>query len=334
MRTGWDLKETSAPYAGGPWQPTNDVLDTSSIPGWVDISAQIWGPDIISISSSRFVVYFSAITTAGNGKRCIGAAVGSTPTGPFTMDQNPLVCAQANLPPGYTAQDTMTNRGHADPDAGVIAASPRFVTVKGVRELVMLYKTEQNLDPSNPYPSTIRMVQLSTSDGTTLASDLTKSHELIYSTNGAIIEGPSLVQTGNYYVLFIAHGVWDKCEKYTTWWFKSTSLWNWDSYGGTMLMNQDNTGLCGPGTADVTEAEVSGQYRIFFDGWTLIKCPDLTVPVAGQCSNGDLNLAYISSQPATDTDISSGNAARPMYARVLTIGSDGTPSVGEFLGQP
>lgn len=302
VRTGTGLKESWSTYAGGPWTPAVDELSPgNTLPGWVKPNTQNWAPDITSVGSTRFVVYYSAILSDGSGRRCIGAAVGSTPKGPFTMlGGGPLAC------PTSTAQDNPLNDpGHMNTADGVIGPSPRYVTINGEQRLYLVYKTQG-------IPATIRMVRLSATDGTSV---LGESHELLYNET-TTIEAPSLIQNGNYFILFVAHGAWNHC-RYATWWFKSQNIWSWDSSSGQVLMDQSSTGLCGPGTADVADAQVSGQRRIFFNGWT-------TVNSAGQ----------ITASPATDTDISNGNAARPMYARILTFGSDGyTPVLGEYLGQ-
>jgi hypothetical protein len=157
------------------------------------------------------------------------------------------------------------------------------------------------------------MVRLSDSDGTTVLGD---SHQLLYSSTGSFsdtIEGPSLIQNGSYFILFVAAGNYDSCG-YSTEWFKSQHIWSWTNNGGTTLLDQSNTGgLCGPGGADVSASEVAGQDRIFFHGW-----------VAD-------NNGTITTTPESPT---AGSAARVMYAAVLTFGSDGyTPIIGAYQGQ-
>jgi hypothetical protein len=75
-------------------------------------------------------------------------------------------------------------------------------------------------------------------------------------------------------------------------------------------LTQGNTGLCGPGGADVTGSSVSGQDRIFLHGWI-----------------------HQDGTPAKDSDAEDKTSAkRGVYAAVLTWAADGfTPRVGEFL---
>jgi arabinan endo-1,5-alpha-L-arabinosidase len=144
---------------------------------------------------------------------------------------------------------------------GVIDPSPRRVTIDGETRLYLVYKTQ------GPAPSTIRMVRLSNDDGSSVLGD---SHQLLASTGntqGDTIEAPSLVQHGDWFILFVAHGNFDNCG-YSTQWYRSQHIWSW-SNAATALLTRGNTRLCGPGSADVTDSRVSGQQRIFFHGWVV-----------------------------------------------------------------
>jgi hypothetical protein len=258
---------------------------------------------MIQDASGEYVVYFAAAlnhsagTPSGadapaGGARCIGAARAASPTGPFVADARPVVCLR-----GYGGRDEMT----ADPGdrmrgQGVIDASPARVTIGGERRLYLVYKTQ------GPAPSTIRMVRLSDQDGATVLGD---SHQLLRSrgsTFGDTIEGPSLVQHGDWFVLFVSHGAYDTCN-YATHWYASQHIWSWADTPHTLLTTA-NSGVCGPGGADVTGSQVAGQLRIFFHGWVKDGRP------AGGASG----------------------ARREMYAAVLGFAADGfTPHVGVQL---
>jgi arabinan endo-1,5-alpha-L-arabinosidase len=323
FNTGGGLHESFSGTAGGPWStPVNQLK--GALPSWADGSKGIWAPDMIRTTSGLFVVYFSAALkgTAGNpagndakpasGARCIGTAQGKSPGGPFTADAKPLVCFSQ-----YGAADPMTG----DPAGrvrgeGVVDASPAFVTVDGQQWLYLVYKTQG--DPGAGQPVTIRMARLAADTGTTVLGD---SHQLLISGTGSFadtIEGPSLIQHGSWYILFIAHGNFGTCG-YSTEWFKSRHIWAWTSNGGTTLLNSSIThGLCGPGGADVTGSRIAGQGRIFFHGW--VKETSKVISTTPLPSNV---------VPKEGT-----NAARVMYAAVLTFGSDGfTPIIGAYQGQ-
>jgi hypothetical protein len=293
------FRETTAGIAGGPWSSaTNPTL--KSVPSWMDMSKALWAPDMIKNTSGTFVLYFAAALNLAAGTptgidakpsanaRCIGTARSSSPTGPFTVDATPLVCLD-----GYGAADSMSaDPGNRAGGQGAIDPDPAFVNRDGQQQLFLVYKTQA---PSNDQYSTIRMVRLSDSDGTTVLGD---SHQLLRSTTATFadtIEGPSLVQTGSYFVLFVSHGNYGTCG-YSTEWYKSQHIWSWNQTpGGTLLNSSTNSwGLCGPGGADVSDSLVSGQDRLFFAAWV---------------------------------GFGTSSAKREMYALVLTFATDGTPKI-------
>jgi arabinan endo-1,5-alpha-L-arabinosidase len=315
---GFGLWESKAPMASGPWTaatgsgtaPSNE-FSTASVPSWIKTSGGVWAPDmVLDPSTGDFVVYFTALLnpaaftgtreTPAPGARCIGAAVAekpatgsASPTGPFRIQPNPVVCLK-----GYGAADDMTgDPGDRLTGEGAIDPGPVIINNSwdnNTNELFLLYKTQS----PNTGQATIRMVRVDmTTDGTTQVSG-GESHQLLVPTptgsGGSYpfsdtIEGPSLLSLPNgYFVLFVAHGNFNSCD-YSTEYFVSQHPWSWTQNGGTTVLSQSSTGLCGPGGASVTGAEVSGQYRLFFH-------------------------AYASGTAGT---------AREMYADVLTLGSDG-----------
>jgi arabinan endo-1,5-alpha-L-arabinosidase len=305
--TGNGLQESTATIAAGPWSTPTNVLNEASIPSWMDLGPGVWAPDMIKTASGTYVVYFASAlpvpstNPAGNdakpagGARCIGAATSTSPRGPFTVEPNPIVCLT-----GYGAGDDMTaDPGNRILGEGVIDPSPAFVTVNGQQLLYLVYKTQA---PSGN--ATIRMARLS-DDGVTVLPD---SHQLLASVDSTTIEGPSLVQNGSWFILFVAHGNFGTCG-YSTEWFKSQHIWAWTSTAGTTLLSSANTGVCGPGGADVSASEVAGQYRLFLHGW--VKTGTTT--------------------PATAAQANTSASTRDMYAAVLTFASDGFTPTASFL---
>jgi hypothetical protein len=322
---GFGLWESKAPEASGVWKgviaranlpastPSNQFA--SGTPSWIKSGSGVWAPDMVyDPADSDFLVYFSVAVdpsqqntsgspeTPAGGAQCIGVAISKTtststapPTGPFMIAPNPVVCFD-----GYGAADDMTpatpgnrvlHEGAIDPDPVIINNSWDDDT----NELFLLYKTQ-----SSTGQATIRMVRLDmTTDGTT---ELGTSHELLAAistgSSGYVpadtIEAPSLLPLSNGdFVLFVAHGDYAGCG-YSTEWFESQHPWSWTQSGGTTILDQSSTDLCGPGGASVTGSEVAGQYRLFFHAYE------------------------------NDT----AGTVRQMYADVLTIGSDGyTPTL-------
>lgn len=306
--TGGGLRESTAGVAAGPWSAPANELSKATVPSWMKLTSGVWAPDMIRTTSNTFVVYFATAlpVPAGNpsgndakpagGARCVAAATSKSPTGPFTIQPHPVVCLK-----GFGAGDDMTaDPGNRVRGEGAIDASPTFATIDGQRRLFLVYKTQA---PSGT--STIRMVRLADADGTTV---LGASHQLIASTSATFaqtVEGPSLIQHGSYFILFVAHGNFDTCG-YSTEWFKSQHIWAWTSTAGTTLLDSGNTGVCGPGGADVGTSQVAGQFRLFLHGW----------------------VRKGTKTPATTAQAGTSAATRDLYAAVLTFGSDGfTPHV-------
>ena len=325
--TGGGLREWSAPTAAGDWTAPPASKLSGALPSWADSSKALWAPDMIKTTSGTYIVYFSAAlkgtsggagsdATPASGARCIGTAHATSADGMFTANQQPLVCFSQ-----YGPADPMTGSpGNRVRGEGVIDPSPAFVTIDGTKELFLLYKTQG--DPGKGQIVTIRMARLSASDGTSVLGD---SHQLLFSGTGSFadtIEAPSLIQNGSYFILFVAHGNFDTCN-YSTEWFKSQHIWAWTNSGGTTLLNSSSTsGLCGPGSADVTGSQVAGQDRIFFHAWVTIT------------KNADGSKTVTTTPFGSGTPDENVNAARVMYAAVLTFASDGyTPVRGAVQGQ-
>lgn len=299
------LWESRASTAAGPWTPARNVLNTSSIPSWVDTSEGVWAPDMVNIpGTSEFAVYFAAVLntsvnsgpteTPVSGTRCIGVALATSPTGPYTIQSRPMTCLE-----GYNAWDDMTAfPGNRQTGNGVI--DPQAVIVNNswdnnTNELFLVYKTQ-----SGNGQATIRMVPLDLStDGTSTIGDSGQILSAVPTGSGGsyvyadTVEGPNLLPLpdGNF-LLFVAQGNFDSCN-YTTQWFKSSNPWSFNNNGGTTIQSQSLDDLCGPGGGSSSLSEVAGQYRWFYHAY-----------------------------PG-----SSVGSTRQMYADTLTIGANDTPSL-------
>jgi len=242
--------------AGGPWSAAGHAL--ASAGAWATSNA-IWAPDAVQ-TSAGWVLYYSAPAAGMNGQRCIGVAIATVVTGPYTPQSNPLIC-----PGGKDgAVDTVPGRPVAD--AGVIDPSP-FQTDDGRR--FVLYKTQQT-------PSSIRMLRLNDA-GTNWIGNA--SGELIQ--NSGIIEAPVMLQRGSTFVLFASRFGFDNCS-YATAYYTSTNMWSFAGAAQHDLLTSSSTGLCGPGGADVSPS-LDGGWRIFLHAWV---CSGTTP--CRQNSSGDL----------------------------------------------
>ncbi|SDT27841.1 glycoside hydrolase family 43 protein [Microlunatus soli] len=288
LSTGGLARTASAPTPQGRWRTGGNAL--TRWPAWASGTGAVWAPDLVQ-TEGAWVLYYALIARDFGGQRCIGTAIAETIDGPFTPADRPLIC------PVLDGEDPAADRPVAG--SGVIDPSP-FVDTDGTRYL--LYKTQKA-------PGTIRMVQLS-EDGRHVAGSA--SAELIRHDDS--IENPVLVKRGDQYLLFASANWYDQC-RYATVWRRSSDPWSFADKAEQVLLDQANTGLCGPGGADVTASNGSGEDadvdRLILHGWV---CGGATTPCAGA------------------GQVTDPTKRRVVYAAVLTWGDDGaTPAVPRFL---
>ena len=291
MATGSLVPSAQGDIASGPWTGAGPAL--TSKPSWAT-GGGMWAPDLEQISASQWVLYFAApVAGLDSGQRCIGAATGSSPLGPFTpVAGGPLVCpGLADTP---TADDTVPGRPIAT--AGVIDPSG-FEDSDGTRYL--LYKTQQ-------LPSSLRIVRLNAA-GTHVFSGAT-SRQLLRSDR--IVENPVVVKRGGAYILFASRGPYNKCS-YETIWMRAPSLAAnaFNTVTQHLLLTPGNTdGVCGPGGGDVATALTGGQ-RMFFHGWL--------------CGSGPCPSGF---DAQSDT-----GGRRGMYVGILGWDASNNPFINTFL---
>lgn len=282
--TGGPLAEVAQSRTpGGPWIAQPNALNRWG--AWATGTGAVWAPDAWQ-TSAGWVLYYAAQAKGFAGQRCIGTAVADDPGGPYTPADTPLIC------PILGGEDPVADR--PDPTAGVIDPNP-FQDSDGRRYL--LYKTQKT-------PGTIRMVPLS-ADGLHSQGEL--SHELVRHADS--IENPVMVKRGDQYVLLASANWFDQC-RYSTVWRRSTDPWSFADKQEHVLLDQANTGLCGPGGADVVTGG-GGPDLIYLHGWV--------------CTSDDQPCQY-------DGVVTDPNKRRVMYAARLVWGEDGaTPTVSAFL---
>lgn len=224
------------------------------LPYWVsDGGSSVWAAEIARIGG-QWVLYYSAQAGDISRGRCIGVATSPTADGEFTpVSETPLVCN--NVVNQYAEDDVTTDAASGTPGNttfGVIDPSV-FTDVSGNHWL--LFKTQGS-------PSSIRILPL-TADGLHLVPG-TDSVQLV-SAQGTI-ENPVVRHVGAYYYLFDSVGNYGTCG-YKTVWRRATSLLGLSAAQQHPLLTQANTGLCGPGGADVIPVPSSGM-RMYFAAWT------------------------------------------------------------------
>ncbi|GAA1947317.1 hypothetical protein GCM10009798_02960 [Nocardioides panacihumi] len=235
---------------GRRWRLASPALLTR--PTWARTTGSVWASDIVRLRG-RWVLYYAApVRGLSSAGRCIGVAVAGNPTGHFRpIGTGPLVCPpDARTPP---ASDPVLDPGHAEPTLPTTGAIDPSL-FQGPSGTWLLYKTDGR-------PSSIRIVPLAP-NGLQVAG---RSRPLVVSSG--VVENPVMLKRGRFYYLFDSVGDYTRCS-YTTVFRRSPNMLSWPGPGRTLL-SKANTGLCGPGGADVlvsgrgTTATVS----LYFHAW-------------------------------------------------------------------
>lgn len=283
--TGGRTKVASSKGAvKGPWTPAGDDALTDW-GDWASGEGAVWAPDAVR-TSAGWVLYYAAQAKGFDGQRCIGTAIADELAGPYEPTDRPLIC------PILNGEDPVA--GRPVKGSGVIDPAP-FKADDGKRFL--LYKTQQA-------PGTIRMFPVS-DDG--LHARGGTSRELVRQADS--IENPVMVQRGEHYILFASANWYDQC-KYSTVWRRSTDRWSFADKPEHVLLDKANSGLCGPGGADLVNGAKDSS-RLVFHGWV--------------CSNDNTPCDF--DGPVDDPD-----RRRVLYGAVVRWGEDNiTPQVTRFL---
>ncbi len=174
---------TSIPFLNVPVASTTDFITWTKpkdamvhLPAWA-AEPFTWGPDVHQFGST-YVLYFTGFLKLLD-EQCIGAAVSSSPDGPFKAQAHPFIC-QSGL------------SGSIDPRV--------FTDSSGT--LYMQWKSDENAHGSST-PTTLWSQKLG-ADGLSLLgtpSTLMKPDE---PWQGSVIEAPDMVEVGGVYWLAYA----------------------------------------------------------------------------------------------------------------------------------
>jgi hypothetical protein len=216
------LPVASAPTIDGPWQVLGDAMPGG--PGSWAVAGRTWAPDVQPNPDGSLTLTYTA-QDAASGRQCIGVAIATSPLGGFVpYGSGPLICPLSQ--------------------GGAIDANT-FVARNGMR-----YLTWKNDGNAINRPSTLWVSQV-TNNGTTLVGPTTA---MLTVAAGQIIEAPDLVQRDDKMVLFYSGGSFASCGYYTSYATAPAVTGPW-SPAPEAFMTQANTGLCGPGGADVVTAQ-------------------------------------------------------------------------------
>ncbi|MFC9693423.1 glycoside hydrolase family 43 protein [Kribbella sp. NPDC056951] len=227
----------SAPTIDGPWSMRGDAMPQGWHDGWSEYG-YTWAPDVAANADGSFTLTYTARHTA-SGKQCIGVALANSPLGPFVpYGGQPLICT--------------TSIG------GAIDANT-FLASNGTRWL--MWKNDGNAIGQ----SSTLWVQQAVDNGARLIGT---RYSMLSAPAGQVIEAPDIIERDGRYVLFYSGGDYGGCG-YLTSYATSTNLGGPWTRAAQPLMTTGNTGLCGPGGADVvTEADgLTGGDKVVLHGW-------------------------------------------------------------------
>jgi len=230
---GRNVPVATAPSPDGPWTVQSvDALPT--LGAWAS-RGWTWAPDVSRRSDGRFLLYYTARHT-GYGRQCIGAALATSPLGPFSpVGTGPLVC----------------NPG----EGGDIDASS-FVDSDGSRYL--LYKNDGNAIGVTTWV----YLQRVGSDGIGFIGGRTGLIRNDRPEERGVIEAPVLVRRPSHYVLFYAAGCYCDSNYYTSYATSAYLTGTWTkAYRPLLTTASLDYTVDGPGGADVLSN------RILFHGW-------------------------------------------------------------------
>jgi hypothetical protein len=220
----------------GPWTRRPDALP--ALGAWAS-AGLTWAPDVSQRADGRYLLYYTA-RDRSVGRQCIGAALASSPLGPFTpLGTGPLICNGA--------------------EGGDIDAAS-FVDSTGLRYL--LYKDDGN---AIGQPTSL-WLQPVAPDGVTLQGARVELLRNDRPEEAGVIEAPVLTKVGARYVLFYSLGSYTG-DGYQTSYATSTSLTGpyTKAYRSLMTTSSLDGAVRGPGGADVVR-EPTGDH-IVFHGW-------------------------------------------------------------------
>ena len=260
--TGWRGATSSSTQEHGGWLAGPPLLD--SRPRWAR-NGDVWAPELVRAPGGGWLAYYSVHVAGLHGveDRCIGVATSPDLATPFTpLHSQPLACPEgAATAPGSDVvrlDDGLPRRGVIDPSSYVGPDGRRF----------LLYRTQGT-------PSSIRMVRL-TSSGLRAAGP---SRELLR--DPGVIENPEMVDVDGWHHLLLSRGDYGRCG-YRTVWRRSTSVRRgWQAATETVLLDQQTTGICGPGGADHLDLS---PHRLYLHGWV---CDGVNGPCESSYSSRD-----------------------------------------------
>ncbi|MEV6394724.1 family 43 glycosylhydrolase [Streptomyces sp. NPDC051907] len=216
-----------------------DVLPVLGAWASVEPRGKVWAPEVFD-NGDGYTLQYTARDRA-SGKQCIGAALSSSPDGPFRpVGDGPLVCP--------VAQDGAIDAGSYTEDGR------RYV----------LWKNDANCCSKG---ETWLHLQQTTPDGARTTGEPVRLVKQDRDWEGELVEAPTLVKRAGHYVLFYSADAYVD-ERYKTSYAVADRLTGPYTKAAAPLMTTASFSgtVVGPGGQDVVTGP-DGRDRIVFHGW-------------------------------------------------------------------
>lgn len=238
--TGWAGRGGAYPIRTSPvgrrtsWTLTGAILKRGGFPPWYGGHGSFWAPEVHRVQD-RYVCYFC--TRDADQRFNIGAAVSSTPDGPFKPLPEPLV---------------------SNPDVGLIDAT-YFQDPISSRSFVLWKEDANDFDP--PRPTGIFIQELEP-DGLRVKGEWKRLLVNDQPWEGVLIEAPTLIHRNGWYYLFFSGNVYSD-EGYGVGVARARDvLGPYEKYAGNPIL-RSNGRFDGPGHQFLFE-EGPDQWTIFY----------------------------------------------------------------------
>jgi beta-xylosidase len=241
----WVLYSTQVGLANVPVATTVDLASWSAptdalpeLPAWAEWG-RTWAPGVLR-RPGGFVLYFAARSRATGGQ-CIGAAISTSATGPFTSTSpEPVVC---------------------QPELGGSIDPHPFVDTDGTAYL--LWKADGNAigGPSTLFSQRLRP------DGLALEGQAIPLLGNDAAWEAPLVENPALVRVGARYVLLYSGGWWESAGYATGYATCDSPLGPCAKVTTEHPLHTSGGGVAGPGGASVITGP-AGDMWLAHHGWT------------------------------------------------------------------
>lgn len=229
-----NVQVAKAPAAEGPWTVLNDdALPALGV--WAE-TGMTWAPEVLPRPDGTYLLYYTARAVKPARRQCIGAAVATSPTGPFSpVGTAPLVCPRGG-------GDTIDAAAFTDTDGRGYLLYRSGSGVRGRPTAIFIMRMAPNgLTPQS------RAVRILTWDGI----------------EPRLVEAPALVRKDGRYYLFYANGDWRNAT-YRTGYATAPSIAGPYKRAPEPLLSTERFAnkVVGPGGADILH-EDSGERLVF-----------------------------------------------------------------------